>query len=364
MNNTRFYLGSREDDSDIKKCLRDNPIPGTISLSFETEPSYYMALDVQGKNNKTVICRTHDGEFVGFGSIAIKPVYINGQLCDIGYLSGLRGYQKFRGRNFLSRGYKFFKEVEDGTHVPFYLTTIIEDNLIARKILESGRGALPKYNFLGTLSTFLIKPVIIKSKKNMEIFTGKDIPLEEILSFMEKEGSKKQFYPFLKKEDFGSEYLRGLSQNDFYVAVDGSKILGVVGKWNQESFKQTRVVKYENKLRFARPFINLSSRFTNIPKLPPEGDLLHFFYASFPLTKDNNPKIMDYLLSAIRTDENNQSYDYFVIGFMDNDRLAESAKSFKPREYRSRVYFITFDDVKTDLNFLNTRVPHLEPGTL
>lgn len=98
------------------------------------------------------------------------------------------------------------------------------------------------------------------------------------------EGSKKQFYPYYEITDFSSPRLRDLNRDNFYIAVDGSEILGVVAKWDQESFKQTRIVGYDRKMQIARPFINLVSKFSNIPNLPKAGDLLHYFYASFSLS--------------------------------------------------------------------------------
>ena len=364
MKNYKIELASREDDKHIRKCLKENAMQGEISVTFETEPSYFDALSVQGKENRVIIGRTNDGRIMGFGSIAIKPVFINGEVINVGYLSGLRVNKEFRRNLFLLRGYQLFRDVDPSLNVPFYLTTIIEDNLEARRTLESGKAGMPQYNFFGTLSTFLVKPRKSSSKKKINIVRGNEVSLEDMVKFMNKEGSKKQFYPCIEENDFGSDYLRGLSQEDFYVALNGSEIIGLVAKWDQESFKQTRVVGYDRKMRFARPFINLASRFTKIPRLPSEGELLHYFYVSFPVVKDNNPEIMESLLSEVTSDPKNRHYDYFTIGTMENDTLTQSVRAFNPREYRSRLYLVSFDKNPEDLRFLNGMIPYLELGSL
>ena len=98
---------------------------------------------------------------------------------------------------------------------------------------------------LDVLSTFFIKPRSKKNKLERTIVRGNEVALEDILNFMNGEGKNKQFSPYYEVSDFGSVRLRGLDQNDFYVAVDGNEIVGVVAKWDQELFKQTRVVGYD-----------------------------------------------------------------------------------------------------------------------
>lgn len=364
MTDKNFSLGTLEDDSDLRECLRSTPMNGSISIAFETEPSFFDAISVQGKKQEVIVCRDQ-GRLAGFGTVAFKPVFVNGEITEVGYLSGLRGYPQFRNRTFLARGYKFLRELNEANKVPFYLTTIIGDNHIVRRLLESGRAGLPKYNPLGTLSTFLIKPRTEKDKsQEIDVLRGDKVGLENILNFMQQEGQKKQFYPYYETFDLNSDYLRGLNQGDFYVALKGDEIIGVIAKWDQEAFKQTRVVDYDRKTRLSRPFINLASRFTNIPRLPPKGDLLNYFYATFPTTKDNNPGIMERLLTKVASDPENKDYDYFTIGLMENDPLSQSVMKFNPREYRSRLYLVSFDKSLEDLSFLNGRIPYLELGTL
>ena len=364
MTDKNFSLGTLEDDSDLRKCLRSTPMDGSISVAFETEPSFFDAISVQGKRQQVIVCKNQD-QLAGFGTVAFKPVFLNEEVTEVGYLSGLRVYPQFRNGTFLARGYKFLRELDEQNDVPFYLTTIVEDNQVVRKLLESGRAGLPKYNYFGTLSTFLIKPKKRKDKsRDLDVVKGDRVGLEEILKFMQEEGQKKQFYPSYDLSDFNSNYLRGLNQEDFYIALKNDKIVGAVAKWDQESFKQTRVVDYDRKMRLARPFVNFASKFSNIPNLPAEGELLHYFYVSFPTVRDNNPKIMETLFSEITTDPKNRDYNYFTIGLMESDPLTELVRKFNPREYRSRLYLVSFDKTSQDLSFLKERIPYLELGTL
>lgn len=360
---SNISLASRSDDEILKSCLKENEMTGAISISFETEPSFFDALSIQGRESQVILIKS-DEEIAGFGIRSIKPVWINGKKSDVGYLSGLRGSKKFRKGIFLAKGYQFLRELDQDGRVPIYLTTIIEDNTVARRILESGRAGLPNYIPIDTLSTFIIKPDFKKTKRDHCIIRGSDVSLEEILGFMNNEGRKKQFYPYYENSDFNSSKLKGLKQQDFYVAIDGNDIIGVVAKWDQQEFKQTRVVGYDRKMHFARPFINLASKLSNIPNLPKVGELLHYFYAAFPTTKDNDPRILQSLLREVASDPKNKDYDYFTLGLTEKDPLKEAVKSFSPRNYRSIVYLVSFEKDSKDLRYLNGKIPYLELGTL
>lgn len=357
-------LATNQDDEILRECVKNNEMKGSISVAFETEPSFFDSISVQGRESQVMVGKTEEGDLMGLGVRSIKQVYINEKVMDIGYLSGLRVNPEFRNNSFLSGAYKFFKKLDQDGKVPFYLTTIIEDNAIARRILESGRGGLPNYMPFGFLSTFIIKPQTKKNNKRYEIIKGNNMPLENIVNFLNKEGSKKQFYPHYKTSDFNSIRLRGLKQEDFYLAMEGNNIIGTIAKWNQESFKQTRIVKYDKKMKITRPFINLISKFSNIPNLPKAGDLLHYFYAAFPTTKNNNPEILESLLCEVASDPENKEYDYFALGLSKMDSLAEAAKLFTPRTYNARLYVVSFDKTKDNLKFLNGKIPYLELGTL
>lgn len=357
-------LARESDEKLLRECLRSNEMSGAISVAFESEPNFFNAINIQGTETQVVVGKTEDDRIIGFGTRAIRPVYVNGEVMDIGYLSGLRINPEFRNNSFLAKGYKFFRDLDSDGKVPFYLTTIIEDNVVARRILESGRASLPNYIPIDKLSTFIIKTGKRKGRKVHEVVKGSEVGLEAIVGFMNEHGRDKQFFPYYNESNFGTGKLRGLNQGDFYVAIEDDEILGVVAKWDQESFKQTRVTGYDWRMQVARPLINLTSKFSNIPKLPKEGQLLHYFYASFPVIKENDPTILSSLLNEVASDQQNRSYDYFILGLTEKDNLIEAIKPFHPRVYPSIVYLVSFDKSKEDLKYLNGKTSYLEVGTL
>src|SRR5512133_735822 len=111
-----FDLARPEDDAALRRLLRENPMPGSISVTMEREPSYFRAAGVEGPFHQVAVGRYEEtGEVVGMGTRSIRPVYLNGEVRNVGYLGQLRvfrgaGSRALVGRG-LARGFEFMKRL-------------------------------------------------------------------------------------------------------------------------------------------------------------------------------------------------------------------------------------------------------------
>ena len=77
----KFELATQADDTDLRRLLRENPIAGSISLSFEREPCYFDASVIEGPFHQTIVAREADSSnVIAFGNRSVRPLFING-LC-------------------------------------------------------------------------------------------------------------------------------------------------------------------------------------------------------------------------------------------------------------------------------------------
>src|ERR1700722_5671643 len=144
------------DDADIRCLLRENPMPGQITLTLEREPDYFADADLPGTVKQTIIAN-QGGRIVCIGSCAIRERFVNGHSRRVGYLGGLRLDARTAGRfDILRRGYEFFRELQVDRPADFYFTSIAADNAPARKFLERGLPGMPAYEFIGEFVTVLI----------------------------------------------------------------------------------------------------------------------------------------------------------------------------------------------------------------
>src|SRR3989338_6680902 len=193
----RIELADKEDDADLRRILRENPMGGSISLTLRKEPSFFDDLSVEGNFNQIIVVREiEDKRVVGFGVRSLKPVFINGEKREIGYLGCLRLDKKFRGATLVPRGYKLFSELHKDGRTPFYLTTIVDDNQYAKQILASNRMGIQKYNDFGAYHTYAI-PIPGRKHLNQKgnVVQANGCHIEDIVKFINQEGRKKQFYP-------------------------------------------------------------------------------------------------------------------------------------------------------------------------
>jgi len=365
----RLELASREDDADLRRILRENSMGGSISLTLRKEPSFFDDLSVEGNFNQVVAAREVESRrVVGFGVRSIKPAFVNGEKVDIGYLGCLRLDKQFRGTTLVPRGYKLFSELHKDSRVPFYLTTIVDDNQYAKQILTSNRMGMPNYNDFGAYHTYVI-PVKRKkssdSKKN--IVQANEGNIEDIIRFVNQEGRKKQFYPAYSEKDLtdATGLLRGLNIEDILLHFDGADIDGIMASWNQSSFRQTVVEGYSGILKYARPIINLVGRVKgNLPYLPQEGQQINYNCVALIVTKDNDPKVFDELITSTRNRLNESQTPLLMLGLHSQDSLQPVAQKHSVMRFPTRLYIVTWQDGEDSFKQLDVRVPYLELGSL
>ncbi len=364
-----FSLANQEDDAQLRALIRATPMEGKISVAFQREPSYFYAAHTEGRFNQTIVAREFEnGNIIGMGSRSIKPVFVNGEVASLGYLSSLRIHKDYRNHTLLSRGYHCLKKLHEDNKVKAYVSTIIYDNTQAISLLTAGRDGLPKYRDFGVYNTYVVKlrkPIKTKNK-GVEIVRGGERNLNEIVKCLQRNGRDKQFYPYYEIQDFkpGSELLRDFKNEDFYVAIKDDRIVGVLGKWDQRAFKQIIICGYDRNISTVRPVYNFFADLVNFPKLPSPQSRLDSFYVSFIAVDDNNPEIFSSLLSAVYNGHLDNEYEYMVVGLYEQDPLARVAERYPHIKYKSRVFVVCWEDGVDFYSKLDSRTPYLELATL
>ncbi|MEE9572120.1 MAG: hypothetical protein V3W20_03635 [Candidatus Neomarinimicrobiota bacterium] len=364
----KFVVATKRYETDLRSLMRSIHIPGRIALSYQREPNYFYGADIQGKKNLTIVGIIKN-KLVGLGCISFKPMYINGSNKRFGYLSGLRSIPEVRGGRNLLAAYKYFHNIHVDNNVPAYITTIIDENEYAKSVLTSSRFGLPKYSDWGRYITYAInlnkRSRQIQNQDDVLIMRGTDFELDEIVSFLNRNGSKRQFFPVYSKWDFISNYTRDFSQSNFYVAVKGHKIIGILGVWDQSRFKQNRIIKYHGGLGKFRKIINVVLSLSGYHTLPSPGEELKLLYTAFVCIYDDKPDILNTLLRTIYNDYKNSKSHFLCIGLHEKDPLNIALKQFSTFRYYSRLYVVNWEDGNQFCKKLDkSRVPYLELATL
>lgn len=364
-----FELAQSTDNNQLQNLLNKTAMDGWVQITLKKEPHFFDAVSVGHPFHETVIGRDSEtGSIIACGSRAIKAAYVNGIPQDIGYLSNLRIASPWQRTMTLVRGYRFLRTLHYRKNVPLYLTTIIEDNAYAKQILTSERAGLPAYKDYGAFHTFLI-PIIKEGFSAPSGLVVRKAALEsfdEVISFINGEGLKKQFYPVYTKEHFMSsnQFLRDLNIEHVYVAYDNNAIIGVIGAWDQTAFKQIVTDKYNNLVRYTYPLYNMWAHMRGTPPLPRAGETLRCLYICMVAIKNNNTDILRVLLNQCMIDMHSRQINYCLIGFHEKDPLMNALASIKKIALKSRLFVVYWEDGEKAVESLDSRIPYLELAVL
>src|SRR5947209_4492815 len=147
-----------EDDPELRRLLRDNPMQGEIRVSLEREPNAFLAAAVEGEPHRTIVARDlGTGGIAGMGSRSVWNAFVNGEPCRLGYLSQLRVDRAHRRRKrLLTAGYDLIRSFRRPDEMPFDLTSIVADNEVARRLLGAGLPGLPAYREIAEWTTLIV----------------------------------------------------------------------------------------------------------------------------------------------------------------------------------------------------------------
>jgi len=334
-----FALATPADDADVRRLLRENPMPGQITLTLEREPDYFSDAGLPGAEKQTIVAN-EGGRVVCMGNCSIRERFVNGRPRRVGYLGGLRLDSRATGRfDILRRGYEFFRELQADRPADFYFTSIAADNAPARKFLERGLPGMPTYELIGEFVTVLL-PIENRASDHTEP-EADALDFGELFECLDKHGRDYQFAPRWSGVELSALQSLNLKSDDFQVMRNSGRINACAALWDQRAFKQTVIRGYTPWLALARPAVNFAARILGTSCLPAvDSTLAHAFVSHLAVEPENSDALIA-LVSKLRMCAAGRRIEFLTLGFAANDpRLTLLRRKFDCREYRSRIYVV------------------------
>ncbi|MBI3959430.1 MAG: hypothetical protein HY328_11545 [Chloroflexi bacterium] len=362
-----FTLAHPTDDPAIRRLLRENPVPGQMTLSYEREPDYFLGSPVMGPFSQTLVARHEESEaVVGLATRSVRPLFVNGQVEDVGYIGQLRVGAAHRGRWLVPAGFRLFHQLHQDGAARGYITTIIEGNAEAEGLLvEKVRRHYPAYRRMErifTLALILRHPQRVRSR--VEIRTAAEVDLSDVVAFLHREGRRKQFFPVYSAEDLTGPATRGLRLEKMAVALRGGKVVGVLALWDQSAYKQTVVRAYRDDLRRMKSFYNWGAKLLGAQPLTEIGQPIHFAYAAFACVEADDPLLFRPLLQTVYNWAAERRFAFLMIGLGESDPLLPVARGWLHIPYISILYTVCWQKDEAWRQGLDGRLPYVEIGTL
>ena len=364
-----FELATRADDGALRGLLRGTYMNGPLRLSFQREPSFFLGADLGNLTTEIIVGReTSTGALVCTGVRAVRRAFIEGVESPLGYLSGLRLREEVQKSGLLARGYRYLKQLHDAGSTPCYITTILDGNEEARRILTSGRAGLPAYVSYGRLRTYMLPLYGFRKRIRSAAVTrgATKETLPAAVACLNRFNADLQFAPAYRVEDFdaNSGRLRGLSAEDLYLRLQGPEVVGTLAVWNQNGFKQSVVVGYSRGLALARPALTFAAKFGLAPRLPRAGRSLPCLYAGLIGCRGSDAAVFQELVDTVLADWTNTGYAYLLLGLCDRHPFSPIVERRSVMAIDSGIYLVCWPDSKPDPLPSTSRVPHLEVATL
>ncbi len=363
-----FYLtrANAGDDPEINRLLKQRPMGRLLRISLERAPSPGAAARVEGYRQDTILIRDSSNDsIVGMGNRSVRRVYYNGEICRLGYLGQLRAAPGRHGLKRLAAGYEGVKATRSSAELPFDLTSIVDDNLQAKRLLEKGLKVLPSYKSLANYSTFIL-PSTGKSVPDSTATANRE-DLADILTLLNHYNRGYQFAPVYNEQELmSSTRSPNLNIEDFLVIREAGKIVACAALWDQRPFKQTVVQGYVGWLKLMRPLINLGRScigkplYAKAPYVVPMAFLSHFAMPNV------NPAHLSALLQKAKQLAQKRNIQYLAIGFAENHPCHELvARSFRHQQFSTTLYSVHWpDQTPVPEQALKRLVPHPEVALL
>ncbi len=341
--NFRFYEAGREDDADIRRLVKDSPMPGKVTVSFQREPDYFEGCSVMGNKTRVYLGRDYDSSKLALVvSTSEFPRWIFGRKVDTGYLGQLRVAAEYLSRRAPLRGLEFLMKMEAPSPDKVYMAVIPRENRISRGIFTGVRNyGFPRLHHVTELVTSAIS--LGGEKRRIShpytVERGSRKNLDEVVIHLNKWGRNHDFFPYYTAEDFlDNRILKGFHLDDLVILRKGKEILGTLGIWDQSGFKQSVVDGYSDFLRRLRPGYNVLAGLTGFPRLPAPGETIDSVYGCCLCLKDNNCFYFRILLREVYNLAVTGKFSYLMIGLSEEDPLVSELRTYRKILYHSDLY--------------------------
>ena len=330
------------DDTELRQLLRDTPIRGEITLSFEREPDYFRAASEGSAGTYTVVVRDPKSRRIAcFGDVGLRHVFLNGQSVRAAYLSSWRVGSDWRGRpELLEAGLDFISSLQqERLSAEVFYSAIVADNTAARRRLETRRSGLASFHPVDDLVTYLVRTRPMR-KPNSAIAFADQRDAAELRRFLKDRLCRFQFAsdwtaPELSDEaaPVGSAFLS--------LHRDGA-IAACAAVWDQRANRQVVVQRYSRRLRILRSAHNATARFTGKPALPGMGRPLALAAVAGLAVADDDPEVAVALLDALRCSGVREQGIGILALTLSARHPASAAVSRRlhPWTYRSKLYHV------------------------
>ena len=335
------------DDAEMRRLMRDVPMAGSVRVGFAREPSYMAGTNLAGTVDRTLVGKI-GGRVVIAGACSRRMVWRGDRIAQVGYFNGLRAVPgTARSLRYLRQGFEQWVEEERSDPAELYFTSVASGNTRARRVLESGKLGLPRYEGIGVLET-RVMPVGRRDRQE----DGLDsFDKDEVSDYLNRQARRYHFGITWNRERWSELAAQGFEVSDVKILRKNGAIVGVAGLWDQRRCRQTVIHGYGNSFRLMRPVLNLGLSCLGRVRIPPVGSVLKQA-AIFPFAiEESAASMIDELWRKLSREARSKGIEWLTIGFDQRDPiLPKWVKPLGSHSYFTTLYSVELGTVGVDRN--------------
>jgi GNAT superfamily N-acetyltransferase len=309
------------------------PMEGDVGLCVDRSPDFFALNRLEGKQWRVAVVEAPDGSPAGCIGIAERHAFVQGQARRVMYVGDLKVHPEHRGKGaaeaLIRLTWDACREI-GGDEVPT-LITVLGGNAAMMRRADGPRGIPPWTRFAGLRahSVSLLWKRKVPAIPGMRAEQARVEDLREMAELWETHSAKRQFAPAFEAGGL-AEWISqapGLSIENYTVlrGADG-RIAAFLGLWDQEIFKQTRVVRYSPPLRAFRIFYNLIAPLVGAANLPGTGKPMRYLTAVNLCVPAGRADLLRMLVLTAYNNLRGKGYAFFTVGLDVKDPLSEAFK--------------------------------------
>jgi hypothetical protein len=323
------------------------PMEGDIALAITREPDFFALNRLEGSEWRVGIAEV-DGRIAGCVMGAARNAFLHGRVQQTLYAGDLKVHPALRGMGVADALTKWVSEALTeigGPDLPTLITVLGGNRAMERRTM--GRDGASAYSLFATIRAFsipLLWPRSTDTRVGVQVSPARLSDLDEMTALWQKVAVGRQFAPAFNADEM-HEWISsapGLSIDDYRVARsrDG-RIVGFLAWWDQETFKQSRVLRYSQRLGVVRAALNAVAAVSRGVRLPNVGEALRYRTALHVCVPSEKPDVLRALVRSSCAELRAQRYAFATIGLDVRDPLCSAMAGFAAQPTDVNAYVLT-----------------------
>lgn len=284
-----------------------------------------------------------DGVLVGFAMRGYHRAMVAGVPTTVAYLGHGCLDREWRGFGLLEKISDALFREGMSDDVPFFYSIVMRGNRAAERHIgqRSLHGSSVPDNCV--VGTFDARTVVVtlarRARSDIVVRPARAEDVGAIVALLQAEHRERLLGLVVDEQLFTARLAKsaGLSLDDYVVALEHGRIVGVAAARDCSSFKQTRVIRYRPSMWPVVIACRAMTPLIGLPPVPRAGEPLRELYLTDVAIAGRRPQIMEALFTHLYNRARQRGYNTIVFGSAKGDPLLSVTDGYLTQSVQSHL---------------------------